>query len=61
MELTKLTALELGGAIKKGQVSVKEAAQAALDQIAAQNGALNALSPSLEDRRWTGRSNCRTG
>lgn len=43
MELTKLTALELGGAIKKGQVSVKEAAQAALDQIAAQNGALNAF------------------
>ena len=43
MELTKLTALELGAAIKRGEVSVKEAAQAALDRIAARNGALNAF------------------
>ena len=43
MELTKLTALELGAAIKKGEVSVKEATQAALDAAAAQDGALNAF------------------
>lgn len=43
MTLTELTALELGAAIKKGQVSVVEAAQAALDRIAARNGALNAF------------------
>ena len=42
MELTKLTALELGAAIKGGRVSVKEAVQAALDRISAQNGRLNA-------------------
>ena len=42
MELTKLTALELGGAIKRGEVSVREAAEAALAAIAARNGALNA-------------------
>lgn len=43
MELTELTALELGSAIRKGKVSVKEAVQAALDQITAQNDALNAF------------------
>ena len=43
MELMELTALELGTAIKKGRVSVKEAAQAALDRIAAQSSALNAF------------------
>ena len=43
MELTKLTALELGAAIKRGEVSTVEAVQAALDRIAAQNGALNAF------------------
>ena len=43
MELTKLTALELGAAIKKGEVSVKEAAQAALDAVAAQDKELNAF------------------
>ena len=42
MELIELTALELGGAIKRGEVSVREAAEAALDAIAARNGALNA-------------------
>ena len=31
MELTKLTALELGAAIKRGEASVREAVQAALD------------------------------
>jgi len=43
MGLTELTALELGAAIKRGEASVKEAAQAALDQISAQDGALNAF------------------
>lgn len=43
MELGELTALELGAAIKKGEVSVKEAAQAALDAVAAKDGALNAF------------------
>lgn len=43
MVLRELTALELGGAIKKGEVSVREAVQAALDRIAAQDKALNAF------------------
>ena len=43
MELRQLTALELGAAIKKGEVSVAEAAQAALDAIGARDGALNSF------------------
>ncbi len=43
MELRKLTALELGAAIKKGELSVKEAVQAALDRLSAQDGELNAF------------------
>lgn len=43
MELGELTALELGAAIKKGEVSITEAAQAALDAVAAKDGALNAF------------------
>ena len=43
MELTELTALELGAAIRRGEVSTVEAVQTALDRIAAQNGALNAF------------------
>lgn len=43
MELRELTALELGAAIKKGEVSTVEAAQAALDAVAAQNKVLNAF------------------
>ena len=43
MKLRELTALELGAAIKLGEVSVKEAAQAALDAVSAQDGALNAF------------------
>ena len=43
MELRKLTALQLGAAIKKGEVSAVEAAQAALDAVSAQDGALNAF------------------
>ncbi len=50
MELTKLTALELGAAIKKGEVSVKEAAQAALDAVAAQNKELNAFITVTSER-----------
>ena len=41
MKLRELTALELGAAIKRGEISVKEAAQAALDAVAAQNPGLN--------------------
>ena len=41
MELSKLTALELGAAIHRGDVSIPQAAQAALDAIGAQGGALN--------------------
>ncbi len=43
MELNQLTALELGAAIKRGEVSVREATQAALNQISARDGALNAF------------------
>ena len=43
MELRDLTALELGAAIKKGEVSTVEASRAALDTIAAQDKALNAF------------------
>ena len=41
MELRALTALELGAAIKKGEVSVAEATQAALEAIEERDGALN--------------------
>ena len=43
MELRALTALELGAAIQKGEVSVAAAVQAALDAIQAQDGALNSF------------------
>lgn len=43
MELTELTALELGEAIKKGQVSVPEATHAALNQVAKANPENNAF------------------
>lgn len=43
MILSELSALELGAAIKRGEVSVKEAVQAALDAVAARGGALNAF------------------
>ena len=43
MELRELTALELGAAIKKGEISTVEAAQAALDAVSARNGELNAF------------------
>lgn len=50
MELTKLTALELGAAIKKGEVSIPEATQAALDAIAAQDGTLNSFITVAAER-----------
>ena len=43
MKLRELTALELGAAIKKGEVSVRQAVQAALDGISAHDKALNAF------------------
>ena len=43
MKLTELTALELGAAIKKGEVSIKEAVQAALDAVAVRDKELNAF------------------
>lgn len=43
MVLRELTALELGAAIKRGEVSVVEAVQAALGRIASQDKALNAF------------------
>ena len=50
MELRDLTALELGAAIKRGEVSVKEAAQAALDAVAERDGELNAFITVTGDR-----------
>ena len=43
MELREFTALELGAAIKKGEVSVAEATQAALEAIEERDGALNSF------------------
>ena len=50
MELRTLTALELGAAIRKGEVSVVEATQAALDAIARQDGALNTFITVEKER-----------
>ncbi|MDE6281908.1 MAG: Asp-tRNA(Asn)/Glu-tRNA(Gln) amidotransferase subunit GatA [Oscillospiraceae bacterium] len=50
MKLRELTALELGAAIQKGEVSIKEAAQAALDAVAARDGALNAFITVTAER-----------
>ena len=50
MELKELTALELGAAIKKGEVSVREAAQAALDAVSAQDRELNAFITITRER-----------
>ena len=41
MELRQLTALELGAAIKKGEVSVEEATRAALEAVEQREGELN--------------------
>lgn len=50
MDLTKLTALELGSAIKKGEVSILEAVQAALDAIALRDGVLNSFLTVTAER-----------
>lgn len=50
MEWTELTALELGAAIKKGELSVREAVQGALDRIAARNSAMNAFVTVTSER-----------
>lgn len=42
-ELTGLTALELGAAIRRGEVSIPEAVRAALCAVEARNGAVNAF------------------
>ena len=42
-DLLELTALELGAAIRKGEVDCREAVQASLDVIAAREGELNAF------------------
>ena len=43
MKWTELTALQLGERIKKGEVSIREATQAALEQVAARQGENNAF------------------
>ena len=50
MSLLDLTALELGRAIKAGEVSVPEATQAALEAIQAKNAENNAFITVLNDR-----------
>ncbi|MGM9592751.1 MAG: Asp-tRNA(Asn)/Glu-tRNA(Gln) amidotransferase subunit GatA [Candidatus Onthomonas sp.] len=50
MSLLDLTALELGRAIKRGEVSVPEATQAALEAIQAKNAENNAFITVLNDR-----------
>ena len=50
MKLRELTALELGAVLKRGEVSVKEAAQAALDAVSAQDKALNAFITVTAER-----------
>ena len=50
MELQKLTALELGAAIKRGDVSTEEAARAALDAVERRDGALNSFITVTAER-----------
>ncbi len=61
MELQELTALELGAAIKMGEVSVKEAAQSALDRISARDGALNAFITVTGERALQRAEDLQTG
>ena len=61
MELRDLTALELGAAIKKGEVSTVEAARAALDAIAAQDKALNAFITVTGERTLERAEKLQTG
>ena len=50
MSLFDLTALQLGKALKAGEVSVQEATQAALDAIAAREPECNAYITLLADQ-----------
>ena len=50
MELQKLTALELGAAIRRGDVSTEEAARAALDAVERRDGALNSFITVTAER-----------
>ena len=43
MELTKLTALELGTAIRRGEISPEEAVRSGLKAVSARDGALNSF------------------
>ena len=61
MELRDLTALELGAAIKKGEVSTVEAARAALDAIATQDKALNAFITVTGERTLERAEKLQTG
>ena len=51
MELRTLTALELGGLIQRGEVSPREAAQAALDALAEEQPRNNAFLTPLGAER----------
>ena len=49
-ELLKLTALELGAAIQKGEVSIREATQTALETMEERDGELNCFITQTADR-----------
>ena len=51
MKLTHLTALELGRAIAQGDVTIPQATQAALEEMAARDERLNSCITILEERR----------
>ncbi|HJA63926.1 MAG TPA: Asp-tRNA(Asn)/Glu-tRNA(Gln) amidotransferase subunit GatA, partial [Candidatus Intestinimonas stercoravium] len=50
MELCTLTALELGGMIRRGEVSPREAARAALDRMAGEQPRNNAFITTLDEK-----------
>lgn len=50
MKLTELTALELGAAIKRGEISVEEAVQAALEAVEMKDGGLNCFITVTAER-----------
>lgn len=56
MSLMSLTAVELGKKIKAGEVSVREAAQAALDNIEALEGKVNSFVTVLEKEKVMARA-----
>ena len=61
MELRQLTALELGAAIHKGEVSVPEAVQAALDAIETRDQALNSYLTVAGERALARAARLQTG